>query len=259
MQKYYAGIDIGASSAKAVIINAAGKILGSAIRKSGADLSKSGGVVFEKALESAGLKPSQITLVATTGYGRTNLSFANQTITEITCHARGVYHYFPRAITIIDIGGQDNKVIKLDKDGKVLNFKMNRKCAAGTGAFIEEIAYKMDIPLKDLNALAKKSTKNLQLGSYCTVFTATEILSKIREGEKIENIIHGVFISVVKRIIEMDPLEGEVVLTGGVVAHNDVIITLLSEMTGRKVLVPPEPQLTGALGAALITIKTQDR
>ena len=186
-----------------------------------------------------------------TGFGRTNLPFVQGTITEISAHSKGVYYYFPRALTIIDIGAQDNKVIHLDNNGQMINFKMNRKCAAGTGAFLEEIAYKMDIPIAELNALAKRSDNPVELGSYCTVFTATEILTRIREGKKKEDIIRGVYSSVVKRIIEMDSLQGQVAITGGVIAYNDVLVELLKNYTHNDVLVPSIPQFTGALGAAL--------
>jgi predicted CoA-substrate-specific enzyme activase len=128
---------------------------------------------------------------------------------------------------------------------------MNRKCAAGTGAFLEEIASRLNLPVSDLDGLARQSTGEVTLGSFCTVFTQTEILAKIRGGAKVQDIVKGAFRSVIKRIVEMDPLEGEVVLTGGVVAHNPVIVDMFSEQLGRAVLVPPEPQLTGALGAAL--------
>ena len=154
---------------------------------------------------------------------------------------------------MVDIGGQDNKIIRVDKDGKIINFKMNRKCAAGTGAFIEEIAYKMDTPLSELNAIAKKATKDISLGSFCTVFTGTEILTKIREGEIKENIVKGVFLAVAKRVIEMDRFDKEIVMTGGVVAHNDIMIDIIKSMTNTKTSMPPNPQIIGAYGAALLS------
>lgn len=250
------GVDVGAATTKAVVINSNQKIIGLNITKSGADLKKSSQAVYESAVKSAGVKKTDVNLITATGFGRNNVTGANQAITEITAHAQGAYQCFSRKITVIDIGGQDNKIIKIDQSGKVINFKMNRKCAAGTGAFIEEISYKMDIPISRLNQIAKKSKKDLQLGSFCTVFTATEILTKIREGEPKENIIRGVFYSVAKRITEMDTLEGEVVITGGVIAHNDIMIDILKSITGKLVLVPPEPQLTGAYGAALLGLKS---
>ncbi|MBI4834573.1 MAG: ATPase [Planctomycetes bacterium] len=252
---FIVGIDIGASATKAVIIDPAKKIIASHIHKTGIDLTEASQTAYHELLHTSRLKPSDISLIAATGFGRNNVTYADRTITEITCHAVGAYHYFPRAITVIDIGGQDNKIIKVDEKGLVTNFKMNRKCAAGTGAFIEEIAFKIDVTVSELNEIARESTKDVEIGSFCTVFTATEILAKIRAGEKKEDIIRGVFLAVAKRVIEMDTLEGEIVLTGGVVAYNDIMISIFSTMLNKPVLVPPEPQLTGALGAALIGLK----
>jgi predicted CoA-substrate-specific enzyme activase len=155
-------------------------------------------------------------------------------------------------LTIIDIGAQDSKVIHLDDAGRRTSFKMNRKCAAGTGAFIEEIAYRLAIPLENLNSLAERSTKKTTLGSFCTVFAATEVLEKIRAGEKAEDIVRGAFESVVKRIVEMDGATGALALTGGVVAHNPQLAKMIGEAFGAEPLVPPDPQYAGAIGAALM-------
>ena len=140
----------------------------------------------------------------------------------------------------------------IDDSGARRRFKMNRKCAAGTGAFLEEIAAHLDIPLATLNSLASQATGTLQLGSFCTVFAKTELLKLVAQGAPLPEIAKAAFRSVVKRILEMDPLSGQVVMTGGVVAHNPVIVELLSEALGRAVLVPDHPQYTGALGAALL-------
>jgi len=189
-----------------------------------------------------------------TGYGRKNVDAARDSKTEISCHAKGCFHYFPMEITIIDIGGQDNKIIKLDDKGRRLNFKMNRKCAAGTGAFLEEMSLRLDIPIEEMDGLARKSTQMVEMGSYCTVFTATEVLEKIRLGKKVPDIVKGLFASVIKRIMEMDTLTGQVVMTGGVVAHNPFMVTMLEETLGRPVKVPDFPQFTGAVGAALFAM-----
>ena len=251
MTSYFAGIDVGASAVKVVIINDKKEVVAKALRKTGLDIVNSAQSAFD---EAKGTITNPIKIVAT-GFGRTNLPFVQGTITEISAHSKGVYYYFPKALTVIDIGAQDNKVIHLVNSGYMVSFKMNRKCAAGTGAFLEEIAYKMDIPITELNALAKRSDNPVELGSYCTVFTATEILSRIREGKKKEDIIRGVYSSVVKRIVEMDPLQSEVAITGGVIAYNDVIVDLLKKYTQKDVLVPVMPQFTGALGAALTAME----
>jgi predicted CoA-substrate-specific enzyme activase len=231
-------------------------IKGSFVKKSAADLKGSAVVSFEEAIEQAGISRDEVAFITATGYGRSNVSFADDTKTEIACHSRGCYHYFPEAITVVDIGGQDSKIIKLDAQGHRISFKMNRKCAAGTGSFLEEITYKLDIPLSDLDGLARDSQKEITLGSYCTVFTATEVLDRIRAGEKVEDIAKGLFKSVVKRITEMDVLTARVVMSGGVVAFNPIVAELLSAQLQREVTIAPHPQEMGAFGAALYAMKS---
>jgi predicted CoA-substrate-specific enzyme activase len=213
-------------------------------------------VSFEEAMKRAGISRDEVEFITATGYGRNNVSFARDTKTEIACHSRGCYHYFPEAITVVDIGGQDSKIIKLDAQGHRISFKMNRKCAAGTGSFLEEIAYKLDIPLDELDGLARDSRTETTIGSYCTVFTATEVLDKIRAGEKVEDIVKGLFRSVVKRITEMDVLTGRVVMSGGVVAFNPIVAELLSAQLQKEVAIAPHPQEMGAFGAALLAMES---
>jgi predicted CoA-substrate-specific enzyme activase len=179
------------------------------------------------------------------------VAFAQETRTEIGCHMKGCFFHHPHAATIVDIGGQDSKVIQVDHRGRRLSFKMNRKCAAGTGAFLEEIALRLGLPVSEMDPLARQATRRIRIGAYCTVFSSTEILTLIRKGERVEDIARGVFDSVVQRILEMDPLTGSVILTGGVIEHNRIIAEILGERLGRAVIVPPRPQLTGAFGAAL--------
>jgi len=251
-----AGIDSGTSTTKAVIIDDQKIVKGSFVKKSAADLKGSAMVSFEEAMKRAGISRDEVEFITATGYGRKNVSFAHDTKTEIACHSRGCYHYFPEAITVVDIGGQDSKIIKLDAQGRRISFKMNRKCAAGTGSFLEDIAYKLDIPLGDLDRLARGSQKETAIGSYCTVFTATEVLDKIRVGEKVEDIVKGLFRSVVKRITEMDVLTGRVVMSGGVVAFNPIVAELLSAQLQREVAIAPHPQEIGAFGAALFAMES---
>jgi predicted CoA-substrate-specific enzyme activase len=257
LMEFFAGIDIGASSTKAVIIDKNREVLGHAVGDSGADFKAAADQVFGEARQKAGHDNSDKYIVIATGYGRRNVPYANETMTEISCHAEGSYHHFPRAHTLIDIGGQDSKVIKIGDDGKRTNFKMNRKCAAGTGAFLEEIAARLKLGLDKLDGLAEKATDNIQIGSYCTVFAGTEILARIREGVAVSEIIKGIFTSVIKRALEMDTLEGEVVMSGGVVAHNPFLVKMFEDKLGKKIFVPPLPQLTGALGAALYSLKAK--
>lgn len=257
-ERYFAGIDVGTSYIKAVIINEKDRIAGSFIDRSSADLQKSITTVFEGAIATSEVSQNEIKHITATGFGRRNISFADSVKTEISCHGKGAYHYFPKKITIIDIGGQDTKIIKIDSQGKILGFKMNRKCAAGTGTFLEEIARRLNIPTNEMNKLAAKSTKDTALSSYCTVFASTEILTRIKEGEKIEDMVKSAFESVVRRVIEMETLEGTIVMTGGVIAYNDIILKILAKHIGTEILTPPYPQLTGAVGAALFAKEAKD-
>jgi predicted CoA-substrate-specific enzyme activase len=249
--RYFLGIDVGASRTKVTIIDSNRNLIGRAVKKSGTNFAATAEDCLDLALKVANVSKKDIAYSISTGYGRKNVSFAKETKTEISCHARGCYLYFPIPITVIDIGGQDNKIIKLDKDGRRIHFKMNRKCAAGTGAFLEEMSPRLDIPLDKMDSLARQSKDMVKLGSFCTVFSATEVLENIRYGKKLPDIVKGLFFSVIKRVLEMDSLTENVVMTGGVVAYNPYLVEMTEEIIGRKVLVPEYPQLTGAIGAAL--------
>jgi predicted CoA-substrate-specific enzyme activase len=254
LKKVYVGTDVGSSRTKVAILNANKKLIGYCVEKSGTDFSATAEKCLASSLEMAQATAKGIVASISTGYGRKNVPFANETKTEIGCHAKGCYHYFPTVLTIIDIGGQDNKVVKIDKKGRRTGFKMNRKCAAGTGAFLEEMSARLDIPLEDMDGLAAQSKNMVKLGSFCTVFSATEVLENIRQGKKVTDIVKGVFYSVIKRVLEMDALTENVAMTGGVVAHNSYLVKMTEEIIGRKILVPEHPQLTGAVGAALYAI-----
>jgi len=253
--KIFSGVDVGASRTKVAILDTNKNIIGYDVKKSGTDFSRTADECLKTALTMAHKSELDIERTVSTGYGRTNVKFRNDTKTEIGCHAKGCFFYYPMEITIIDIGGQDNKIIKVDQSGKRTSFKMNRKCAAGTGTFLEEMSVRLDIPLEEMNGLAEKSENMVELGSFCTVFTATEVLGKIREGKKIEDIVKGLFLSIIKRVLEMDSLSEKVVITGGVVAHNPILATMFEEIIGRNVLIPEYPQLSGAIGAALFAME----
>ncbi len=250
----YCGVDIGASATKLVLLNHEKQVVGQAIQPSGVDYDGTARKVLEQCLAQIQAEEHPLKATVATGYGRSNVSFASRAMTEIHCHGMGCYHHLRRALTIVDIGGQDNKVITIGPDGQRLNFKMNRKCAAGTGAFLEEIALRLDLTLDQLDALAASTDEAVQLSSFCTVFAKTEILSHLRQGIPLAQVVRGAFKSVIRRVVEMDPLRGEVVLTGGVAAHNPTIARIFSAELGREVTVSPQPQFTGALGAALQAI-----
>jgi predicted CoA-substrate-specific enzyme activase len=247
----YVGTDVGASRTKVAVLDGDRKLIGWAVKRSGTDFSATARMCLERSLEMAGADEAEIGGSIATGYGRSNVDFAADSKTEIGCHAKGCFLSFPYAATIIDIGGQDNKIIKLDDRGLRTNFKMNRKCAAGTGAFLEEMAMRLDVSLGEMDGLARRSENMVKLGSFCTVFSATEVLENIRQGVKLPDIVKGVFFSMVKRVLEMDSLTEKVVMTGGVVAHNPYLVKMAEGIVGRSILVPEFPQLTGAIGAAL--------
>jgi predicted CoA-substrate-specific enzyme activase len=252
---YCAGIDIGASTTKAAVTDENATLVGSAVLRSGVDFTASARRGFDQALAEAGIAAELVERVFACGYGRGNVNFAQQSCTEIAAHAVAAFHFFPRELTVLDIGGQDNKIIKLDAHGRRVGFKMNRKCAAGTGAFLEEMALRLDIGLEELDSLARSAAGEVSLGSYCTVFSATEVLAHIRAGVALADLVKGLFRSVLKRVMEMDTLGETVVVTGGVVAHNPYLVEMLTKMLGRPVLTPPKPQLAGALGVALLAQK----
>ena len=254
LKKVYVGTDVGSSRTKVAVLDTDKKLIGYCVEKSGTDFSATAEKCLTTSLEMAQATAKEIANSISTGYGRKNVPYANETKTEIGCHAKGCYHYFPTSLTIIDIGGQDNKVVKVDEKGRRTGFKMNRKCAAGTGAFLEEMSARLDIPLEDMDGLAEQSQNMVKLGSFCTVFSATEVLENIRQGKKVTDIVKGVCYSVIERVLEMDASTQNVAMTGGVVAHKSYLIKMTEEIIGRKILVPEHPQFTGAVGAALYAI-----
>ncbi|MFH0960701.1 MAG: acyl-CoA dehydratase activase [Pseudomonadota bacterium] len=253
--RFAGGIDVGSCTTKAVVVDGDENILGSEVLFSATDFEGAATTAWTKALLKAGLSVNTPIPVVSTGYGRNSVKFACRSLTEISCHARGCLRYFNGPVTIVDIGGQDNKIIKIDGNGIRKSFKMNRKCAAGTGAFLEEMALRLRLPIEQLNDLAQKAEGEVVLGSYCTVFSGTEVLEKIKSGHPVDRIVRGLFHSVVKRILEMDTLTDTVVMTGGVIEHNPFLIDLLKTHITNEVVTPPHPQIMGALGAALYAVE----
>ena len=255
----FCGVDVGASSTKLVLLDQDCGVRSRSIRRSGVDYTATARACLDEAVDAAGGEAIHVRRTVSTGYGRRNVDFADDVRTELSCHGVGCYHHFPSAITIVDIGCQDNKIIRLDESGRRVDFKMNRKCAAGTGAFLEEIALRLDIQLEELERLASSTHEAVRLNSFCTVFASTEILSHLRRGEPLAGLVRGAFGSVVNRVAEMDQLGGKVVLTGGVIAHNPTIAEIFTDRLGGEVKVPPHPQFTGALGAALTALAQEEK
>ena len=249
-----AGIDAGSRAIKAVLLDADGqKVLASGILDQGIEQEALARQLFGKLLSDAGLSRDRVSRVVATGYGRHAVGFADTAITEISCHARGVHHAAPEARTVIDIGGQDSKLIRLSRTGTVQDFAMNDRCAAGTGCFLEVVARRLGLALESLGQAASRSTKPASISSMCVVFAETEIIGLLAAGTSPEDIVAGVQASIATRVGSMAGREVEppVVFTGGV-AMVPGMDSALTAVLGHAVSVAPEPQMTGALGAALL-------
>jgi len=251
MSDYFAGIDIGSTMTKVVIMNDG--VIASIIGPTGPEQRRLANKVMENALNQAGLPFEAITYLVATGYGRINVPFADKQVTEISCHAKGVAHLFPKCRTIVDIGGQDSKGITIDH-GRPIDFVMNDKCAAGTGRFLEVIADALEITIEDLGGMALKSKEPVQISNICTVFAEQEVVARLAEGVPLNDLVAGILESLASRISRMVKrlkVANEVVITGGG-AKNAGLVKALSDKLGYATLVPPEPLITGAVGAALL-------
>jgi (R)-2-hydroxyacyl-CoA dehydratese activating ATPase len=256
--RYYWGVDCGSSVIKVVLCDEHGNILH---KKKGRTLFPLYQHVYDTLndkdytpfVENGVITKSNHKVVAT-GYGRHKLDFVNGKLTEIKAHFLGVQHQLKLDIpyTIIDIGGQDAKVIAIDQN-KVDEFVINRKCAAGTGAFIEELAHRLEVPMGEMTQLANQHDKEFMLNSYCTVFSGQEVIKTLMNGERIENLIYALYLSVVKRVMEMTVVDTDIVaFSGGVVAHHPLLVELFGKkLENKKMILAPETQFCGALGAAL--------
>ncbi len=250
---YFAGVDIGSTMTKVVLTDAADGILSAIKGPTGPEHRQLANDVMRAALEQANLQLENISCIVATGYGRVNVPFADRQITELSCHARGVYSLFPNVRTAIDIGGQDAKCMKI-QNGKLVDFVMNDKCAAGTGRFLEVTANTLGIKLEDLGHISLKSTRKIPISNLCTVFAQQEVVALLSQGEKLEDIIAGLHDALASRVAALArrlKLEPDVVLTGGV-AKNIGIVKAMRENLGSELLVPEEPLLTGAIGAAIL-------
>ncbi len=250
------GVDIGSLTAKSVVVDADARITSYKVIQ-GKIVDEAAAVAsLEQALEDAHLSRPQVDLLVTTGYGRNMVSFGDKTITEISCHARGARYLNADVRTVIDIGGQDSKVIVLDGGGSVVNFAMNDKCAAGTGRFLEVMAGALDVPLEEMGALSLKSKSSAQISSICTVFAESEVISMKARGRSKLDIISGIHEAIGRRMHSMINQAGvtpPVMMSGGV-AKNVGVVRALERLLKTEIIVPPEPQIAGALGAALFAL-----
>lgn len=249
-----AGIDAGSRTIKTVLIDSKTRsIIAKGIMDQGVEQEKLSLGLFEKLLRENNIRKEQVRRIVATGYGRNIISFADTTITEITCHAVGVHHLVPEAMTIIDIGGQDSKLLRLDKNGKVRDFAMNDRCAGGTGRFLEVVADRLEVELDELGTTAAKSVEPAVISSMCVVFAETEIVGLLATGKKREDIVAGVQRAIAERVVTMAGrnVDLPIVFTGGVAMISGMDTALKSALR-HEITVSPQPQMTGALGAAIL-------
>jgi predicted CoA-substrate-specific enzyme activase len=256
---YTLGIDIGSTASKCVVFDGAG-ICGSAVVAAGTGTSGPR-QALEQALREAGIGESGIAYTVATGYGRKKYEAADEELSELSCHAMGVHHILPSARTLIDIGGQDAKVIKVSPEGKMLTFVMNDKCAAGTGRFLDVMALVLQLKISELEIEAAKAAKTVAISNTCTVFAESEVISQLSSGEEISNIVAGICESVAKKTAALAArvgVEPDVCMSGGV-AKNGGVRKAMERVLGREILFSPLAQLMGALGAALYAFQKAAR
>ena len=256
MKSYAMGIDFGSTTAKTVILDEAGTVVASSVSQKGAVSDDGVKAALQEALAQAAIELSAVGRVVSTGYGRRMLDIADRTITEITCHARGAVWLVPEVRLVIDIGGQDSKVIAIDANGLVARFAMNDRCAAGTGKFLEVLARAVNVELEDMGAMALEAQEKITITSMCATFAETEVISLLAEGRSKEVVLSGVHRSIASRTVGLVGRVGKlgpVVMTGGV-AKNIAAVRYIEEALEIKLILPREPQLAGALGAALFAL-----
>jgi predicted CoA-substrate-specific enzyme activase len=253
---YAAGVDVGSTQTKAVIVDENAAIVGRALIDTGANVVAAAEKAFVLALETNRITDEEVGYVVGTGYGRFRVTFGNSQVTEISCHARGSAKMFPGTQTVLDMGGQDTKAIRVTPSGEVLDFCMNDKCAAGTGRFLQAAAYVLGIPLEELGPTALRAEKAVPITTTCTVFAESEVLAWLGRGKKIEDILMGVHKSMAQRSIALLRRVGiveQITFTGGV-TRNTGIVQVLSEMLRTRLNVSEDSHFMGALGAALFAL-----
>ena len=249
-----AGIDAGSRAIKVVIVdNTNLQVVGKGLADQGVEQDRLSSELFHRVLDDSGVNRDDVAAIVATGYGRNAVSIADTTITEITCHAVGVHHLVPEAMTVIDIGGQDSKLLRLDASGKVQDFAMNDRCAAGTGRFLEVVAQRLGVELESLGSMASRSRNPAAISSMCVVFAETEIIGLLASGTAGEDIVAGVQAAIAARIIGMAGrnVNPPILFTGGVAMISGMDAALKAAL-GQPVAISPDPQMTGALGAAIL-------
>jgi len=253
---YAAGVDVGSTQTKSVIIDEEGEIVSTGLIDTGANVILAAENCYLEALRAGRLQEEEVEYVVGTGYGRYRVTFGNSQVTEISCHGRGAVRLFPEVRTVVDMGGQDTKAIRVSSSGEIADFCMNDKCAAGTGRFLGAAASALDIPLRDLGATALRSEKPVRISTTCTVFAESEVLSWLGKGKKIEDILWGVHQSIASRSVALMRrvgIEGAIAFTGGV-TKNCAMVRALEDRLETQLLVSDQAHFMGALGAALFAL-----
>lgn len=258
-----AGIDIGSTYTKAVLLDPARAIRATALRRSGYKPAAAASAVFEDLIVNAGVAKEDVTYISTTGYGRYMVPFRHTQITELTCHAVATSYHFPSVRTILDIGGQDIKAIRIDELGRVRAFRLNDKCAAGTGAFLEKTARYLGLETGDIGPYALRSQQPVEISSVCAVFAESEVINHLASGIAPEDIMEGAIIALGGRAIQLMKrvgLEADFALAGGM-THNAAMVAALVRKLGAPLHLPPNGlgQLNGAFGAALLGLRRAER
>ena len=252
-----AGVDVGSTQTKAVVMDERRRVLGRSLIDTGGIVTAAAENAFQLACSDAGAARSEVAYVVGTGYGRYKVTFGDTQVTEISCHARGGQYLFPRTRTVLDIGGQDTKAIKIGSEGQVLDFCMNDKCAAGTGRFLGAAAMALDISLGELGPLAMVAKNPVKITTTCTVFAETEIINWLARGKKVEDVLMGVHQAIATRSISLlrrVGVEDELTFTGGV-TRNVAMVKILEEMLETHLNVSEEAHYMGAIGASLFALE----
>lgn len=253
---YAAGVDVGSTQTKAVIIDERRRIVGRALIDTGANVVKAAQQAYDLAIRESELREEEVEYVVGTGYGRYKVTFGNDQVTEISCHGRGAVHMFPKTRTVVDMGGQDTKAIRVNAAGEIVDFCMNDKCAAGTGRFLGAASAALDIPLSELGPTALRFTRPVRISTTCTVFAESEVLGWLGKGKKIEDILWGVHQSIAVRsagLLRRVGVEEEVTFTGGV-TRNVAMVRSLEEKLEMRLNVSEDSHFMGSLGAALFAL-----
>ncbi len=255
--RYAAGVDVGSTQTKAVLLDEEGAIVARALVETGAYLVRAAERAYEKALAEAGVRREDVGYVVGTGYGRFKVAFGDAQVTEISCHAKGAWRLFPATHTVVDIGGQDTKAIKVSERGEVLDFAMNDKCAAGSGRFLTNSAEALGMDVSEIGDRSLLARQPVRLSTVCTIFVESDILSYLAQGKRVDDILAGVHGAIANRTVALARrvgAEAEVTFTGGV-ARNVGMVRQLEEKLGVAVNVSPDSHFTGALGGAIFALE----